>query len=175
MNAHPQSIIGQKILDTQHFGRLSCSFAEQPYIIPITYVYHEGYIYGQTDEGTKLEIIRLNKNVCFEVSRVTGPGTWESVVVSGIFEELTDSAAVAARNIFMEKAFPIKETYPSSDTLLKDFTFSEYIKRMREVIYRIRVEHSCVYHSCNQLFLNLTDQNTSCHGKDIRHKKDKTI
>ena len=129
----------KEILETQRFGRLACIFADQPYIMPVTFVFRDGYIYGQTNEGTKLEIIRLNRNVCFEVDRVIATNTWESVVVIGEFEELHGEDAVTARTTFMAHAFPIIEEYPSAETLIRDLAYPENTRRVKQVIYRIRI------------------------------------
>ena len=55
------------ILLSNAFGRLACTDGNTPYIVPITYGYDGTYIYGQTNEGTKLEMMRKNPSVCFEV------------------------------------------------------------------------------------------------------------
>ncbi len=46
------------VLSSQVLGRLACTNGKQPYIVPVTYTYDGEYIYGQTNEGTKLEILR---------------------------------------------------------------------------------------------------------------------
>ncbi|MBK6634639.1 MAG: pyridoxamine 5'-phosphate oxidase family protein [Chitinophagaceae bacterium] len=46
------------ILTGQVIGRLACTDGKQPYIVPLTYTYNGKYIYGQTNEGMKLDILR---------------------------------------------------------------------------------------------------------------------
>ncbi|MBC8015333.1 MAG: pyridoxamine 5'-phosphate oxidase family protein [Sporomusaceae bacterium] len=49
----------------------TCTAAGTPYITPLNYMYHQGNIYFHcAHEGLKLDNIRLNNQVCFEVSRV---------------------------------------------------------------------------------------------------------
>jgi len=47
-------------------------------------------IYGRTFEGMKLSMMRKNPNVCFQVDKTEGMSDWESVILWGTFEEITD-------------------------------------------------------------------------------------
>jgi len=128
------------ILLSQAFGRLACTDGNTPYIVPITYAYDGKFIYGQTNEGTKLELMRKNPVVCFEVDRMTDMKNWKSVIVYGRFEELEGEAAEEARTNFFGKLFPLTtrssihpfqhETgYEPDDTM-----------RIKKVIFRIKIE-----------------------------------
>ena len=61
----------RNVLSSQVLGRLACSKGNQPYIVPVTYTYDDEYIYGQSNIGKKLRILRKNPNVCFEVDTMT--------------------------------------------------------------------------------------------------------
>ena len=87
------------LLTSQVLGRLACTNGKQPYIVPITYMYDGKHIYGQTNEGMKLTILRNNPNVCFEVDRMSDMSNWQSVLVFGTFEELKDDNADKAREL----------------------------------------------------------------------------
>ena len=56
----------KNVLSSQALGRMACAEGELPYIIPVTYAYDGDFIYGQTNEGKKLDILRKNPNVCFK-------------------------------------------------------------------------------------------------------------
>jgi nitroimidazol reductase NimA-like FMN-containing flavoprotein (pyridoxamine 5'-phosphate oxidase superfamily) len=64
------------VLLSQVIGRLACVDGKFPYIVPVTYTYDGEFIYGQTKEGLKLDILRKNPNVCFEVSIMTDMAHW---------------------------------------------------------------------------------------------------
>lgn len=52
-------------------GRLGTSSGNMPYITPVNYVYNDGCIYFHCAmEGHKLDNIRDNENVCFEVDEL---------------------------------------------------------------------------------------------------------
>ena len=68
-------------------GQLGCSLEGKPFIFPMAYVYNDDTLYGQTTTGSKVEIVRHNPVVCFQVHEVTEQG-WTSVMCWGRFEEL---------------------------------------------------------------------------------------
>ena len=72
-------------------GRLACARDNQPYVVPINYAFHGDYIYGFTTVGQKVEWMRSNPLVCFEMDRVIDSSQWVSVVVFGEYEELPDT------------------------------------------------------------------------------------
>lgn len=71
-------------------GRLACSRANQPYVIPIYFAYQSDRLYGFSTLGQKIEWMRENPLVCVEADEVFAQNNWRSVVVLGHFEELGD-------------------------------------------------------------------------------------
>lgn len=92
----------ENLLLSQSVGRIGYTDGKRPYITPVTYVYDGENIIGQTKEGMKLEIIRKNANVCFEVDVMTSMNNWQSVVASGKFQELAGKEAEKAREYLFE-------------------------------------------------------------------------
>lgn len=75
------------LLAQQQFGHLGCCSDGKPYVFPMAYAFHHDVLYGQTTEGSKVEILRRNPHVCFQVQDVQEDG-WRSVQCWGTFEEL---------------------------------------------------------------------------------------
>jgi uncharacterized protein len=73
------------------FGRLACSFRNQPYVVPFYFAYEPGRLYGFTTVGQKVEWMRSNPLVCVEVDEVLSHFHWSSVVILGRYEELPDT------------------------------------------------------------------------------------
>jgi nitroimidazol reductase NimA-like FMN-containing flavoprotein (pyridoxamine 5'-phosphate oxidase superfamily) len=71
------------LLNRHHVGRLALSHKDRVEIVPIHYVHDEGWIYGRTAAGSKLEIAAHNRWVAFEVDEVDGLFDWRSVVGKG--------------------------------------------------------------------------------------------
>ena len=128
------------ILLSQAFGRLACTDGNTPYIVPITYAYDGKYIYGQTNEGTKLEMMRKNPAVCFEVDRITDMRDWKSVIIYGKFEELNGEAAEEARTKFFGRLFPLT-TRNSVHPFQHEVTeVPDDEKRIKNFMFRIKIE-----------------------------------
>lgn len=75
----------EAVLRRHHVGRLAYTHGKQLDIVPIHYVYEDGWLYGRTTAGHKLEAVEHNRWVAFQVDDIEGPFDWESVVVKGGF------------------------------------------------------------------------------------------
>lgn len=129
------------LISSQALGRLACTDGLQPYIIPVTYTYDGKYIYGQTNEGKKLEILRKNPNVCFQVERMSNMRNWESVLAYGKFEELKDEEEVElAKSILHDRFFHLM-TSATVHSFSKDASVEvEDANRLKPVLYKIKIE-----------------------------------
>jgi hypothetical protein len=128
------------LLSSQVVGRLGCSRGKQAYIVPVTFAYDGIYIYGQTTEGTKLEILRKNPKVCFEVDTMTDMKNWQSVMIEGKFEELKSKEAEQAREILYNRIFPL-----STSSTIHTYGHQQNGKiddnaKIKDVMYRIRIK-----------------------------------
>lgn len=130
----------RNVLASQALGRLACTEGKQPYIVPLTYSYDGEYIYGQTNEGTKINILRKNPNVCFEVDMMTDMANWQSVLVFGTFEELKDEEAVKAREILFSRVFSLMT---SSTIHSHEHAVTGHVdngNRIKHLMYRIKIK-----------------------------------
>ncbi len=78
------------LLQTSLIGRIAC-FApgeERPYIVPIGFGYDGEAVYFLSGPGRKIEIMRRQPLVSFEVDHGTAEDRWQSVIAEGIYEEL---------------------------------------------------------------------------------------
>lgn len=127
------------ILSSQVVGRLACTEGRQPYIVPVTYTYDGEYIYGQTNEGKKLEMLRKNPAVCFEVDIMTDMTNWQSVIVFGEFEELTETEAEKARDVLYTRVYPLNTSSTVHAHGHEVSSFMEDGTRIKSVMYRIKL------------------------------------
>jgi uncharacterized protein len=81
------------VLRRQRVGRLACSANDRPYVVPIAYAYDGSAIYGCSMPGRKVDVMREQPLVCFEVEEVISPVSWRCVLVEGVYEELADGDA----------------------------------------------------------------------------------
>jgi len=83
-----------RILTRNHLGRMAYSRGNVIDIEPIHYVYAEGWLYGRTSRGKKLNTTGEQWwPVAFEVDEVEGLFDWRSVVVHGGFYTLSAEGA----------------------------------------------------------------------------------
>jgi len=90
-------------LRRQLVGRVGCHAFGRTYVVPVIYVWSGGYVYVQSIEGRKIRMMRANPEVCFEVDEYEADGSWRSVIVEGVFEELEGSAAEAALALLVQR------------------------------------------------------------------------
>jgi Predicted flavin-nucleotide-binding protein len=128
------------VLSSQVLGRLACTDGKYPYIVPVTYVYDGEYIYGQANEGTKLNILRKNPNVCFEIDTMTDMANWQSILVFGKFEELKKEEAKKAREILFKRVFTLMTSstiHAHEHEVTGELNDSN---RVKHIMYRIKIE-----------------------------------
>jgi nitroimidazol reductase NimA-like FMN-containing flavoprotein (pyridoxamine 5'-phosphate oxidase superfamily) len=95
-------------------GRLACARENQPYVVPIYFVYEHPYLYGFTTPGQKVEWMRANPLVCVELDQVADRDQWMSIVILGRYEELPDrpeEELLEARNSWNRIARPKRRQY----------------------------------------------------------------
>ena len=80
----------EDVLRNNYIGRIGCQEGDRIYIVPVNYLFDLGNVYCQSYEGQKVEMMRDNPDICFEVEEIHSFNHWKTVVGWGIFEELTD-------------------------------------------------------------------------------------
>ena len=79
------------LLSRVHLGRLSCSRANQPYVFPMFFAHYGDSLYCASTIGQKIEWMRENPLVAVEVDEIHSAQDWESVIVSGRYEEFSNT------------------------------------------------------------------------------------
>lgn len=103
----------EQLLRRTRVGRLAYSLHDRVNIVPIHFVYEDGWIYGRTAPGGKLESILRNSWVAFEVDEHRGEFDWLSVVVRGGFYLMkADSGAIGEA----DASFIIAKIFPEAST-----------------------------------------------------------
>lgn len=69
-------------------GRLGCALENQPYVVPISLAYEEGYVYSFSTPGQKIDWLRSNPKACVQVDEISSPQVWVSVIAIGTYQEL---------------------------------------------------------------------------------------
>jgi len=130
----------ERVLTKEVVGRIGCSDGQKVYVVPISYAYDGTYVYCHSHEGLKVEIMRKNPRVCFEVDDLQNMANWQSVVAHGIFEELKEEAL---RNDALQRLHGRVLPLVSSETthLSRDWPFTPSdLSKVAGVTFRIKLE-----------------------------------
>ncbi len=130
----------KNVLSSQVLGRLACTDGKQPYIVPLTYTYDGEYIYGQINEGMKLDLLRKNPKICFEVDMMTDMRNWKSVLVFGEFQELKNKDAEKARHILLDRVFPLMTSSTIHTHEHGEKGKIDDSNRVKHIMYRIKIK-----------------------------------
>ena len=98
----------ERVLHSEVIGRIGCHAEGKTYVVPITYVFDGDSIYGHSAEGLKLQMMRKNPKVCFEVDHLENLANWQSVIAWGEFEELKGLEAQAGMQKLVHRLMPLE-------------------------------------------------------------------
>ena len=97
----------EDLLHKQSVGRIGCHDEDLVYVVPISYAYDDNCVYCHTYEGKKIDIMRMNPKVCFQVDEMRDMANWRSVIAWGQFEELSSQEEKAeALLILLHRQLP---------------------------------------------------------------------
>jgi nitroimidazol reductase NimA-like FMN-containing flavoprotein (pyridoxamine 5'-phosphate oxidase superfamily) len=80
----------EDVLKENVLGRIGCNDGKKTYIVPINYIYDGKHVIAHSAKGLKIEMMRKNPQVCFEVDQMNSFTNWKSVIAWGEYQELTD-------------------------------------------------------------------------------------
>jgi uncharacterized protein len=85
----------EALLRTAIVGRIACcghglTGDGRPYLVPLAYGYDGDAVYAHSGPGRKLDLMRSEPRVTFEVDEADASDRWCSVIAEGTFEEIED-------------------------------------------------------------------------------------
>ncbi len=130
----------EHVLRSEIIGRIGCYAAGKVYIVPVSYVYHNNFIYAHSKEGLKIKMMRKNSKVCFEVESRDSMISWRTVILWGTYEELSTLAEQKkAMKILNDRFLPLRLSESLLQTGYMHFP-REVEKARKPVIYRISID-----------------------------------
>ncbi|ASU34779.1 pyridoxamine 5'-phosphate oxidase family protein [Mucilaginibacter xinganensis] len=132
----------EELLTNQAVGRIGCHSGGVTYIVPINYLYENSVVYAHSAQGMKIEKMRENPDVCFEVDKIEAIVNWQSVIAWGKFEEVTDMQEQEGvmRKLIM-KVMPLmnsKTNHPSHGITANE---SDIGNKKELIVYKITLNH----------------------------------
>ena len=80
-----------EVLRNNLLGRIGCHDDGKTYVVPVNYVYDGHSIIAHSMTGMKIQMMRKNPQVCFEVDEMIDFMNWKSVIVWGEYQEIIDT------------------------------------------------------------------------------------
>lgn len=129
----------ESVLYNLMIGRIGCHANDITYVVPITYAYNGEYVYGHTQEGMKVDMMRENPKVCFQVDSIENMGNWRSVIAWGTFEELkaAKDREVGLR-LLQDRTMPFITGETTIQQALKD-AYGNRVEVLKGVVFRIKL------------------------------------
>lgn len=131
----------EEVLKNNIIGRISCNDGEKTYIVPVNYMYDNKYIILHAKLGLKIQMMRKNPAVCFEVEEITTNTDWRTVVLWGKYEELLGKERDEAMKKFSDKMLPLKisQTGAPLGAFIENIHGKSF-KKENFILYRIVIE-----------------------------------
>jgi nitroimidazol reductase NimA-like FMN-containing flavoprotein (pyridoxamine 5'-phosphate oxidase superfamily) len=129
----------EDLLHAETVGRIGCYADGLVYVVPISFTYDGVFLYAMTKEGMKLNMMRKNPQICFEVDSLSDMGNWKSVIAWGVFEELTeDPARKTALSKLHQRALPMSTS--ATAVLSSEWPFTpDNLETIKGVVFRVRL------------------------------------
>jgi uncharacterized protein len=127
-----------QVLQSEVVGRIGCYADDGVYVVPITYAFDGKFIYAHSKEGLKIQLMRKNPNVCFQVDRIENMTNWRSVLVRGKYEELKVDEYERAMRILKDRLTPLLISESVKPT--HGMGPQEVIKQPKAIAFRISVQ-----------------------------------
>jgi len=123
------------LLESQVIGRLACHSEGETYVVPINYVYRNNAIYAHSGPGKKINMLRSNGEVCFQVDQIKDTFSWKSVVLWGTFEELVGEERQQAMQGIIHRIMPL--TYRPSQEVSHGIDSEAH---QQIIVYKINIK-----------------------------------
>jgi len=129
----------EQVLMHQVVGRLGCHADDITYVVPVSYAYDGRFIYGRSFEGMKIDMMREDPKVCFQVDIMNNMSDWQSVIAWGIYEELKNpTERNEALQQLMDRRLPLLSSETTHLSPVWPFTPHD-ISEIKGIVFRILV------------------------------------
>lgn len=97
------------LVENQVIGRLGCYADGETYIVPINYVYRNNAIYLHSGKGKKVNMMRSNPKVCFQIDEIKDTFRWRSAIIWGNYIELNGEERQQAMQGIIHRIMPLTD------------------------------------------------------------------
>ena len=122
----------QALLLEGSIGRLGCIADGEPYVIPINYVFADGFIYSHSLPGRKIDALHTQPRACLQVDVIESDVEWHSAIAYGTFEEVnlpSERVAILGKRLTRFTKLTPVESVAAQDAASPD-----------PIVFRIRID-----------------------------------
>lgn len=123
----------ESILRRNNIGRIAFALQDRVSVLPVQYVYDDGWIYARTASGGTIRDLLRNRRVAFEVDEHTQLFDWQSVVVRGPLYLIDVGTSPAERSTYAKAVGLIGRLVPAAPTDSDPIPFRDQLFRIRAV------------------------------------------
>lgn len=127
----------ESLLQKAALARLACALDNQPYVIPIYVAYDKGSLYALSTLGQKIEWMRANSKVCLQFDEIQSNEHWNSVIVSGQYQELPEPQYTDERN-HAKKLLEKRHRWWQAAMAERQMTAGEHL--IDPLFFRVRID-----------------------------------
>jgi nitroimidazol reductase NimA-like FMN-containing flavoprotein (pyridoxamine 5'-phosphate oxidase superfamily) len=80
----------RKLFGSAKVARLGCIVNGEPYVVPISCLLEDNYLYSHSLNGMKISALRENPRACVQVDEIGSALLWRSAIAFGRYEEVTN-------------------------------------------------------------------------------------
>ena len=125
------------IIKHNSVGRLGYTDGVNVYVIPMNYRYNQNSITCYSLEGKKIDVMRNNRSVCFEIDQITDTNHWKCVIINGLFKEIIDEHELAQlRPMYTKYALKKRTSLAEKSIVFQENDVDEKSKS-KQVFYKI--------------------------------------
>jgi len=129
----------EQLLKENVLGRIGCNDGKKSYVVPVNYVYDDKFIIAHSMMGLKIQMMRKNPQVCFEVDEMKSFTNWKSVIAWGEYQELTgERDRYYAMKLFVDRSMYMKiSQVPGLPEIAEKRAHTHFSVNFKPIIYRI--------------------------------------
>lgn len=129
-----------ELISRQVTGRLGCVENDKAYIVPINYFYKNSTVFAHSAPGKKINMMRKNPVVCFQVDEIQSIFRWQSAILWGNYEEIIDPVQKhQAMQGIIHRLMPLTEQPSDHPSHGISSSGAELYNNDKLIVYRINI------------------------------------
>jgi len=121
----------EAVLSRNNVGRIAFALHDRVNIVPINYVYRDGWVFGRTSSARKLRDILRNRRIAFEVDEHSDVFEWRSVIVRGPLYLIQPDATQRPRSVYQTALSAIRQLTPAALTTADPIPYRDQLFRIK--------------------------------------------